>query len=151
MSTAIGSRGGGSRGHRGIARLPLLGLALGAGALLIALTAFRPRQPERAAPTPPRSRPQIDAAFMDALDHGKLAKALALARRGANVRARSDSGQTALGIACWQLLDGHERRLIPALVDELVSRGAEVNARANDGDTALTDAIAFQDGRVVRL
>src|SRR5947209_12747534 len=141
MSTAIDVRASGNTRRRGIARLPLLGLALAAGALPIALAAPWLPRPERAAPTPPRSRPQIDAAFMDALDNGKLAKALALARRGANVRARSDSGQTTLIIACWDLLDGDERQLVPALVDEFVSRGADVNARANDGDTALTDAI----------
>ena len=65
--------------------------------------------------------------------------AQALLRRGANVNARSETGQTALMIAA--------HRSTAEIVQELLRRGADVNAMDRYGRTPLM--IAEEHNRVI--
>src|SRR2546422_7052555 len=66
----------------------------------------------------------LNERFHDALEYGRTREALNLARRGADVRARFDRGETSLMLACWHLIGAGDRSLGPLLADELIRRGA---------------------------
>ena len=68
-------------------------------------------------------------AIVTAAYDGHHDNVIELIRRGANVNATDESGNTALIFASEQGLD--------ALVDFLISSGCDLNIANNDGDTAL--------------